>query len=661
MEKEKILVIDDEAQVCRYLNTLLRIDGFDVLTAENGRQGLDLFRQYQPQVVILDLRMPVMDGIQFLKEVRPRPESDFAVIVLTGCDGAAEREKGYELGVQFYLNKPIKNEDLRAIVKQCVDLKRVQRQLARQPIPPLRVLLVDPDPEFREAMLPAICQGGRQARSAASAGEALALLKDAPSDLLVTALELPGIGGLRLMEQVRLFHPYLLVLALTGGGNVADAVACLRAGAVDYLQKPVTPESLVLAIETAADRWRLRHLLMTANEDLVRAHAELKHEVAERKRIEQHLRESEARYRAIVEDQTDFIVRFSTDGGILFANDAFCRYVQKPAAELKGLSLLDFFPTEESARLRVHLGELGPDRPTMDMEMLLPAAEGNQRWTTWTHRALFSAGDHPAYFQSVGRDITEQHVVESALRYSEQWQRLLLEQLPVVLWTTNLDLYVTSTAGAHRHDLPIAHGQLVGQSVAEVIDVPEVRQQLLEAHREALAGANACVEGGWGGQFYHVNVEPLRDEGGLVMGCIGVAHDISSYKHALAALRGVEQEKDAILAGVSEIIIYFDSDLRARWANQAFFDLYPQLTPELLGGRYCHDIWLDLFGACSQCPARQVLQQGVKLAADKQSFDGRSWRVVISPVMTSDGGVAGVITSLLDIAGRKPAGLPAPG
>jgi CheY-like chemotaxis protein len=92
----KILVIDDEQGIRNLLDTLLRRKGYDVVLAESGRQGLELFRRERPDVIVLDLKMPEMDGLTVLRQIK-NLDPGKPVIILTGAGtagGAAVRHLG---------------------------------------------------------------------------------------------------------------------------------------------------------------------------------------------------------------------------------------------------------------------------------------------------------------------------------------------------------------------------------------------------------------------------------------------------------------------------------------------------------------------------------------------------------------------------------------
>ena len=100
----KILVIDDEQGIRDLLDTLLRRKGYDVVLAESGPKGLEIFRRERPDVVVLDLKMPGMDGFTVLQQVRSLNPSQ-PVIILTGAGTAETEQQVRALGVTEYVEK----------------------------------------------------------------------------------------------------------------------------------------------------------------------------------------------------------------------------------------------------------------------------------------------------------------------------------------------------------------------------------------------------------------------------------------------------------------------------------------------------------------------------------------------------------------------------
>ncbi len=113
--KQKILVVDDEASIRRILETRLKMAGYSVVTAEDGEEAVELFNKTNPDIVILDVMMPKMDGYGVTREIRR--VSDIPIIILTALGDVSERITGLELGADDYVIKPFSPKELEARVK----------------------------------------------------------------------------------------------------------------------------------------------------------------------------------------------------------------------------------------------------------------------------------------------------------------------------------------------------------------------------------------------------------------------------------------------------------------------------------------------------------------------------------------------------------------
>jgi len=113
----KILVADDEANIRRILQTRLRVQGHEVAVAENGDQALELFRGFAPDLVVLDVMMPGLDG--FMVTERIRAQSEVPIILLTALGDVADRITGLQLGADDYMIKPFSPKELDARIR-CV-------------------------------------------------------------------------------------------------------------------------------------------------------------------------------------------------------------------------------------------------------------------------------------------------------------------------------------------------------------------------------------------------------------------------------------------------------------------------------------------------------------------------------------------------------------
>jgi PAS domain S-box-containing protein len=147
---------------------------------------------------------------------------------------------------------------------------------------------------------------------------------------------------------------------------------------------------------------------------------ELQQEIAERTRAEairaraeQDLKESEVRYRAIVEDQTELICRILPDGTLTFVNEAFCRYTGKERQDLVGRPLMESASAEDHRAFRDLFASLTVENPVATYEHSITLPSGDVSWLRWTSRAIFDDPGHLIEFQSVGVDITERKRAEA--------------------------------------------------------------------------------------------------------------------------------------------------------------------------------------------------------------------------------------------------------
>jgi PAS domain S-box-containing protein len=146
--------------------------------------------------------------------------------------------------------------------------------------------------------------------------------------------------------------------------------------------------------------------------------------VRERQNNEKALRDSEARYRAVVEDQTELICRFLPDGTYTFVNDAYCRYFNTLPEKLLGRRFWGFLPEAEHQAARAFLATITPAHPTAMREHEVIAPDGELRWHQWTDHGFFDSQGRIVEYQAVGRDITERKHFEDAMRGLAHAERL---------------------------------------------------------------------------------------------------------------------------------------------------------------------------------------------------------------------------------------------
>jgi signal transduction histidine kinase/CheY-like chemotaxis protein len=186
--KGTVLVIDDDPSACELMVRSLSKEGFRVLTATEGVDGLRVAREAHPHVITLDVLMPGMDGWSVLRELKADPKlSAIPVIMITMAD---DRSTGYALGASDYLTKPIDRERLAASVQR-------YRQGSQA------VLVVEDDDDTREMMVRTLANDGWTVRAAANGRLALDRVRESVPDLILLDLMMPEMDGFEFIAHLR--------------------------------------------------------------------------------------------------------------------------------------------------------------------------------------------------------------------------------------------------------------------------------------------------------------------------------------------------------------------------------------------------------------------------------------------------------------------------
>lgn len=113
--QHKILIVDDDENICELLNLYLKKDGFDTVIANNGRQAVEYAEKYSPDLIMLDIMLPELDGWQVCREIRKK--SEVPIIMLTAKGETFDKILGLELGADDYVTKPFDTKEVIARIK----------------------------------------------------------------------------------------------------------------------------------------------------------------------------------------------------------------------------------------------------------------------------------------------------------------------------------------------------------------------------------------------------------------------------------------------------------------------------------------------------------------------------------------------------------------
>ena len=155
----------------------------------------------------------------------------------------------------------------------------------------------------------------------------------------------------------------------------------------------------------------------------------IREDVTARIKTEIELRKSEARYRGVVEDQTELICRFSPDFKLTFVNKAYCKYFGQKEQELIGTNLISLIPEEDQPKVKEHILSLSVGNRVVNYEHKIKASNGEIRWHSWIVRGFLNSEDKIYEFQGVGRDITEEKSIKERLKASVQEKETLIQEV----------------------------------------------------------------------------------------------------------------------------------------------------------------------------------------------------------------------------------------
>lgn len=188
--RRTLLVIDDEPTVRDVLSRYLTKEGFHVLTASDGRQGLELAERLRPEVIILDVMMPRLDGWGVLAALKAKAElASIPVILLTIVEN---KNLGFSLGAAEYLTKPVSRQQLVAVLK---------KYLSARPTAP--VLIVEDDPHTREVVSRALTSENRRILEAENGRVALEKMGSEIPAAIVLDLMMPEMNGFDFLQELR--------------------------------------------------------------------------------------------------------------------------------------------------------------------------------------------------------------------------------------------------------------------------------------------------------------------------------------------------------------------------------------------------------------------------------------------------------------------------
>ncbi len=274
----RVLVVDDVEANVKLLEAKLSSEYFDVLSAYNGRSALEIADSELPDVILLDVMMPRMDGFEVCRRLKANPRTaDVPVVMVTALSDVANRLRGLEVGADDFLTKPVNDIALFARVRSLARLKRMMEEwrlregicgrfagrdtTLAEDSGPARIILIDED-RFAAARMAEILRPSAQLVICQTCAEVQGQL-DGDTELVIASLSTPGGDPLLLVTQCRASEMFrqLPILLIAEEGDLHRLAKGLDLGANDYLIRPVDRNELLARTGTQIRRKRLQDRL----------------------------------------------------------------------------------------------------------------------------------------------------------------------------------------------------------------------------------------------------------------------------------------------------------------------------------------------------------------------------------------------------------------
>ena len=263
MRNKKILIIEDEEALASVISSKFKLEGFEVAVENNGQDGLNKIEAWRPDLILLDIIMPKMNGYEVLENLQKK-NNEIPIIIISNSGQNVELEKVKKLGAVDYIIKTQMNPD-EVVAKAARLLHHSVKDDSGQPDAGGRqagedsgggakVLLVEDDLFLRDICYKKLIKEGFNVSAAVDGGEAIKKINEFRPEIILLDIILPVMDGFEVLKQIRSHKDKAIksapVIMLTNLGQEDDIKKALELGASDYLVKAhFTTEEIVKKIK----------------------------------------------------------------------------------------------------------------------------------------------------------------------------------------------------------------------------------------------------------------------------------------------------------------------------------------------------------------------------------------------------------------------------
>lgn len=259
----KVLLIEDDSVARNMLKRVIEREGYEIILATDGHDGLNKFKSEKPDIVITDINMPRMNGLEVMrkvKEISPSTE----IILITGHGDYEIAVLALQEGALDYIKKPINLDDI------ILSLGRAKEKILQKRKIGIKnsILILEDDKNTRDKLAKIFEKEGYMVYTGADGEEGVDIFSNNKIDILIVDINMPKKSGIEVLNEVKQASKNFEIILLTGYGDENTAIQAMRCGAINYLRKPIDVEQLILAVQKAFDKLHLRRAYLYQSREL---------------------------------------------------------------------------------------------------------------------------------------------------------------------------------------------------------------------------------------------------------------------------------------------------------------------------------------------------------------------------------------------------------
>jgi PAS domain S-box-containing protein len=303
------------------------------------------------------------------------------------------------------------------------------------------------------------------------------------------------------------------------------------------------------------------------------------------------------------------VYRSTPDGRIVDCNPALVALLGYPdRASLLSTSAWDLY-ADPKERDRI-LARADREGGLQGVETQVRRKDARTLWVRLNTFLVRDARGRPLFYVGTVEDVTERRVAEESLWDSEARQKFLLDQLPAVLWTTDVDLRFTLGQGTGLGALNLRPNEVAGTTLFQYFQTDDADFPPIAAHRRALLGEAVSYDTEWAGRAYESHVRPLTDTDGRVVGTLGIALDVTDRQRLKDAEQATTRRYRAILESALDAVIGMDADGRITDWNGRAQEMFGWSRDEAVGSEAAERIMPARYREAHRQGLRRLLAGG---------------------------------------------------